>query len=80
MDLNDYQHFSSIDRADMLGHITGLPGQLAEAWRLGSTLPLPALAPIRNIVVVGMGGSAIGADLLASYLSGFLTGAFYRAS
>lgn len=72
MDLNDYQHFSSIDRADMLGHIAGLPDQLAEAWRLGSTLPLPELAPIRNIVVVGMGGSAIGADLLGSYLAGFL--------
>ncbi len=77
MDLNDYQHFSLIDQADMLGHIDGLPDQLQEAWRLGSTLPLPQLAPVRNIVVAGMGGSAIGADLLASYLSDTLQVPFF---
>ena len=69
MDLNNFQQFSSIDRSDMLGHITGLPEQLSRAWRLGLTLPLPRLSTVGQIVVAGMGGSAIGADLLGAYLS-----------
>ncbi len=69
MDLNDYQQFALIDREDMLGHIKSLPSQLEEAWRLGQTLPLPEMSPVQNIVVAGMGGSAIGADLLAACVS-----------
>jgi glucose/mannose-6-phosphate isomerase len=59
-----------LDGCDMLGTITSLPKQLLEgleigqdAWR-GLRLALPA-----EIVVAGMGGSAIGADILRSYLA-----------
>lgn len=68
MDLNDYEHFALIDQEDMLAHINGLPLQLAEACQLGQSLPLPELIPVRHIVLAGMGGSAIGGDLLAAYL------------
>jgi glucose/mannose-6-phosphate isomerase len=51
----------------MIEHINGLPGQLAAAWALGMRLELPQWQGIHHILVAGMGGSAIGADLLAAY-------------
>ena len=67
MDLNEYQHFAQIDREDMLGHIMGLPLQLEKAWHLGKNQPLTGIQPVERIILAGMGGSAIGGDLLASY-------------
>ena len=58
-----------LDPENMLAHIDGLPEQLMSAWKLGLTLPLPAMKSINRLVVAGMGGSAIGADLVASCLS-----------
>ncbi len=67
MDLNLYTVFSKIDRQDMLSHIDGLPDQLATAWETGKQKPLPDWQGIERVLVTGMGGSAIGADLLAAY-------------
>lgn len=68
MNLNDHAQFASIDVDDMLRYIDGLPAQLQNAWQLGLSQPLPALTPVTRVVIAGMGGSAIGADLLASFL------------
>jgi glucose/mannose-6-phosphate isomerase len=67
MDLNDFKAFKTMDPEDMLGHIDGLPGQLEAAWKLGNGLPLPNWEGIERVVITGMGGSAIGADLLVAY-------------
>jgi glucose/mannose-6-phosphate isomerase len=67
MNLNDTARFKELDREDMIGHINSLPDQLAAAWQLGARLDLPAWQGIRNVVVAGMGGSAIGSDLVAAY-------------
>src|SRR3972149_7716429 len=67
MNLNDPQLFNKLDPAHMITQINGLPDQLAAAWQLGSSLDLPDWKAIRNVVVAGLGGSAIGADLLAAY-------------
>lgn len=67
MHLDDHQAFPAIDRQNMLAEIDGLPDQLEEAWRLGNSLPLALARPVRQVLVAGMGGSAIGADLLAAY-------------
>ncbi len=69
MNLNENSGFQTLDAENMLAHIDMLPEQLLEAWKLGLKLPLPAMEPVEKIVVAGMGGSAIGADLLASFLS-----------
>lgn len=69
MNLDDLQKFRLIDVDDMLSHIDGLPAQLETAWNLGMRLPLPKMEGIEAVVVAGMGGSAIGADLLASYVA-----------
>jgi glucose/mannose-6-phosphate isomerase len=46
-----------------------LPEQLEQAWELGGSQELPDWGGIRQVLVAGMGGSAIGADMLAAYLA-----------
>jgi len=54
----------------MLKTVLTLPGQLLEAWEraLAAPLPRPEVPP-SHIVAVGMGGSAIAADLIGAYLA-----------
>lgn len=69
MNLDDVKQFKNLDRQGMLEHINGLPDQLLSAWKLGMSLPLPNMSEIEKVIICGMGGSAIGADLLASYVA-----------
>ncbi|MGB7873561.1 MAG: bifunctional phosphoglucose/phosphomannose isomerase [Anaerolineales bacterium] len=66
MNLDDLARFKQLDPQDMLAHIDGLPDQLQTAWDLAGTLPLPAWQEVQTVVISGMGGSAIGADLVAA--------------
>jgi glucose/mannose-6-phosphate isomerase len=66
--LDDFQKFSQFDPQNMLGEINGLHSQLEQAWELGNQLPVPPVGEIRQVLIAGMGGSAIGADLLGAYL------------
>ncbi len=65
--LDDVRRFQELDSEHMLEEIDGLPDQLQIAWELGQQPPLPDAVGIRQVVIAGMGGSAIGADLLAAY-------------
>lgn len=67
MDLDDAAKFREVDTQDMIGHIYALPEQLNEAWDMGMYLPLAQMEGIEKVLICGMGGSAIGADLLAAY-------------
>ncbi len=67
MNLDNHLSFPQRDPQDMLSAIDGLPAQLQTAWELGHTQPLPPGEGIRRVIIAGMGGSAIGADLLAAY-------------
>lgn len=69
MNLDDYKSFVNIDREDMLLQINGLPEQLQTAWELGLNQPLSDWNGIERVLIAGMGGSAIGADLLATYVA-----------
>jgi len=69
MNLNDTTSFKQNDPQNMLADIDCLPDQLQTAWELGHEQPLPAWKDIDRVLVAGMGGSAIGADLLAAYVS-----------
>lgn len=69
MNLDEHTEFSQIDRQDMMGQIEGLPDQLNMAWELGSGQELPAWKDIQRVLIAGMGGSAIGADLLTAYVA-----------
>lgn len=70
MNLDDTDAFRALDAQKMIVFIDGLPRQLQSAWELGQQLTLPAWTDVRQVVVSGMGGSAIGADLLAAYAAG----------
>jgi len=65
-DLDDITALKKLDPQNMLGEIDGLPDQLKSAWEMGQTMPLPDVKDIQCIVIGGLGGSAIGADLVAS--------------
>lgn len=67
MNLDDLDAFRNTDPSNMLDHIDRLPDQLQAAWELGQRLPLPKQERIERVLVAGMGGSAIGADLVAAY-------------
>ncbi|MDK2981962.1 MAG: glucose/mannose-6-phosphate isomerase [Chloroflexota bacterium] len=67
MDLDLAKDFGKLDPEDMLGAIRGLPQQLWTAWETAGKLPLPEQREFSKVLVAGMGGSAIGADILAGY-------------
>ncbi len=69
--LDDAEAIHALDRADMYHHLEAFPDQLADAWHAAQSLPLPEThAAPRLIVLCGMGGSAIGGDLVVALLHG----------
>jgi glucose/mannose-6-phosphate isomerase len=65
--LDDPETLRRIDPEDMLGKVAELPRQLSEARRVAQATPVPeALGDVDAVVVLAMGGSAIGAELVAA--------------
>ena len=63
--LDDPDTFARLDPSGMLGRIRDLPAQSLRAWRQAQTLAWPSeYRQINQVIVLGMGGSAIGGDLL----------------
>ena len=64
-DLDSPETWSAIDPGDMLGRIGELPEQCENAWAeiMAMDIPLPS-TDFHNVLVLGMGGSAIGGDLV----------------
>ncbi len=69
MNLDDTKAFQELDPQNMIAEIDGLPDQLAHAWELGKSLTLSKWDNFSKVLIAGMGGSAIGADLLAAYIA-----------
>jgi len=69
MNLDDVERFRELDPSAMLNKIDTLPDQLEAAWKMGHELPLVPVVRLRHIVIAGMGGSAIGGDLLTYCLT-----------
>ncbi len=67
MDLNNHTTFPDIDQQNYLGEIENLPSQLERAYQHAMSQSLPIWQGIRGVLIAGMGGSAIGADLLTAY-------------
>ena len=69
--LDDIKAIQKIDRNQMLNSISGFADQLKHAEEIGCALSLDTSLGrgIKNIVFSGLGGSAIGADLIRSYLA-----------
>jgi len=67
VNLDDPEVYRKNDPEGMLGRIKELPWQCREAYRAAMDFTLPAdYRDIDKVVIIGMGGSAIGGDLLRS--------------
>ena len=61
--LDDVAAMSRADPGGMLGLVAELPDQVDAAWRSSREIELPWGAP-KSVAILGMGGSAIGGDLV----------------
>jgi glucose/mannose-6-phosphate isomerase len=65
--LDDLERVRALDPSGMLEHVGAMARQARDAWALTEGLDLPAQhRAARRVIVVGMGGSAIGGDLVAA--------------
>ena len=69
--LDDQKVIKKIDPRNMYQLIYDFPSQLKHGLKIAQELSLPSLRKdeIKNIILTGMGGSAIGGDLIRSYLA-----------
>ncbi len=66
-DLDDPAIYESLDPSDMRGRIREFPEQCRRAWRQALAFQLPTgYSTVQRVAVLGMGGSAIGGELLGS--------------
>jgi glucose/mannose-6-phosphate isomerase len=73
--LDDPESYRSLDPAGMLGVVLGFPEMLETARRIAldaNLTPHGAQGGFRNVVVSGLGGSAIGGDLARALVAGSL--------
>lgn len=66
--LNDLKKIEKIDQSSVLESISLLPDQIKQAWGevFKLEIPLERFKAVKNIVVAGMGGSALGARIIDS--------------
>ncbi len=70
INLDDELALRSMDPQDMLGWVERFAEQYADAWARADVISLPKdLGEKSKIVIVGMGGSAIGGDMLAALMA-----------
>ena len=67
--IESVERIRAADPEDMLARIKELGRQIRDSWQIARAAQLPpAYADVRNVTVIGMGGSAIGGDLAAALL------------
>lgn len=67
--LNDLKLIERLDRFKMRDILANLPQQVREAQQLGKTIEMPPDSDrAKNIIFCGMGGSAIGAEVISCFL------------
>jgi len=65
VDLDNASVYRQFDKSGMLDHLHGFPEQCQKAWEKVLKFELPReYTEISNVVIVGMGGSAIGGDIV----------------
>ncbi len=70
LDLNDVDALRRSDPGEMEARIRELPRQCLDAWRITQGLQVPeGYRSPRRVVILGMGGSAIGGALLAGLVA-----------
>ena len=70
INLDDINAIKKLDKSNMLSSIMAIPDQCQQAWKETKVLDFPAdYSQVKNIVVSGMGGSALGAQIIKSLFS-----------
>ena len=65
IDLDDSSIYQRFDRSGMLDHLHGFSEHCQRAWGKVLELELPrGYSDVSNVIIVGMGGSAIGGDIV----------------
>lgn len=65
VDLDNTSVYRQFDKSGMLEHLHGFPEQCQKAWEKVQRFELPReYATLSNVVILGMGGSAIGGDIV----------------
>jgi len=65
VDLDSASVYRQFDKSGMINHLHGFPEQCQKAWEKVLKFDLPReYSRISNVVIVGMGGSAIGGDIV----------------
>jgi glucose/mannose-6-phosphate isomerase len=66
----DRSELKKLDPEDMLARIHEVPWQCQQAWQMARKFKLPQeYSDINKVLVIGMGGSAIGGDLVRSLVA-----------
>jgi len=66
----DISELKKLDPEDMLARIHEVPWQCQQAWQMARKFKLPQeYSDINKVLVIGMGGSAIGGDLVRSLVA-----------
>jgi glucose/mannose-6-phosphate isomerase len=70
VNLDDVKTYQKLDPDNMLARIKELPMQCKQAWQSAMDFKLPGdYADVDKVVILGMGGSAIGGDLIKSLVA-----------
>jgi glucose/mannose-6-phosphate isomerase len=64
VDLNDRKSIAKLDQSNMLGSIEALGKQIEHAWQETRAISIKPATPITQVVIAGMGGSGLGADVI----------------
>lgn len=65
--LDDLNFIKTIDKSDLYVSIEKLPQQISQTWQEINSVPVPSSCPLaKNVVVSGMGGSALGGRIVDS--------------
>ncbi len=71
INLDEAEVYRRLDPQHMLGHIRDAAGMAEQAWQAVMELTLPPeYRRVNRLAILGMGGSAIGGDLLAGLVCG----------
>jgi len=66
----DNSELRKLDPEDMLDRIHEVPWQCQQAWQMAEDFDLPQdYSEVNKVLVIGMGGSAIGGDLVSSLMA-----------
>jgi len=70
VNLDDLEVYKQLDPSDMLARIHELPQQCRQAWQRALEFELPSdYCGVDKVVILGMGGSAIGGDFLRTLVA-----------